>query len=464
MILAVSLPRFLTLTAGPSRSLPVRLGWTASLALRGCGQACFPFLDGEEIRAARDRAVRRMIDHAFRTVSWYREAMQRRDLRPEDIRTAGDLALLPMLDGRELQVRLEAFTSSDNPPARCLTLRSGGSTGAPRAIHHDPGALIANIAHGERDRSPVTELVGRWAGYRQLSFTPPFASGPEIQRFVGERTIRPPGVRVERLYASLFEDFAMAAARIEVERPDVVQGYGRYIGRLFREIAAKGGLRHRPRVVTYSSEPIPDADRTVIEEELGIPVLGRYQAVEALKIAFQCGAGPWMHVNEDLYPVRMVDQAGRTLPEGEVGAVVVSNLVNRATVLLNYRLGDRARLMPGPCPCGRNLPRMSLLEGREDDWVELPSGEVLHPQAVRTLFTDETDVWEYQVLQEGPARFRVDLVIAPRADHESLKRRVQSKFSQRLGSGTEVTLQPVDAIARTAGGKVRAFVRLSAED
>lgn len=447
-------------TAGRSRSLPVRLGWTAFLAVRARGQSRFPFLDPAEIRAARDLAVRRMVEHAWRTVPWYRETMRRLRLAPEDIRTAEELARLPILRGSDLQTRLASLTSAGHRPGGCLTLRSGGSTGEPRGVHHDPGALIANVAHGERDRAPVAGLVSRWAGYRQLSFVPPFASGPAIQSFIDERTLRPRGARIERRYASLFDSPESSAARIEAERPDVVHGYGSHIGRLFRTIAAQGRPRHRPKVVTYSSDALPDDDRSVIQEGLGIPVLGRYQAVEALKIAFECGAGPWMHVNEDLYPVRIVDDQGGPIPAGDMGVVVVSNLVNRATVLLNYDLGDRARMIPGPCPCGRKLARISRPEGRTDDWIALPSGEVLHPQAVRTLFTDETRVWEYRVVQEAPARFRVQAVVDPRAEREELRRRLTGKFAARLGGATEVAIEFVDALAPTPGGKARPFLRL----
>lgn len=447
------------MTVGRPRAWPVRLAWTASLAVRGRGQSRFPFVDPEEIRAARDRAVRRIVAHAWRSVPAYEEAMRDRALRPEDFRTAEDLALLPLLDSHDLQIRPDQLHSVDHPPDRGLTLRSGGSTGTPHGVSHDPGALIANVAHGERDRALVAEHVGRWAGYRQLSFAPPFASGPEIQAFVAQRTIRPHGLRIERRAASVFEDFETAAARIDRERPDVVQGYGSYIGSLFRHIATSGAVRHRPRVVTYSSDALSDANRALIEEGLGIPVLGRYQAIEALKIAFQCGAGPWMHVNEDLYPVRIVDEGGNTIADGEPGQVVISNLVNRATVLLNYRLEDRARRLPGPCPCGRTLPRMSLPEGRSDDWIALPSGEILHPLAVRTLFVDEAAVWEYQVIQETPSRFRVNLVVDPAADRHQLERRVEAKFTARLGPGTTVTLAFVGALTRTSGGKVRGFMR-----
>lgn len=448
------------MTAARSRSLPVRLGWTAFLSVRARGESRFPFLDPDEIRGARDRAVRRMVEHAWRTVPWYRETMRRLHLLPGDIPTAEDLARLPTLRGSDLQARLAELTSAAYPPRRCLTLRTGGSTGEPRAVHHEPGGLVANVAHGERDRAPVAERVARWAGYRELSFVPPFASGPAIRAYTDARTLRPPSARIEHRHASLFDALETGAARIDAERPDVVHGYGSHIGRLFRTLAADERAHHRPTVVTYSSDALNDTDRSTIQDELGIPVFGRYQAVEALKIAFECGAGPWMHVNEDLYPVRIVDAGGRTVPEGEMGAVIVSNLVNRATVLLNYDLGDRARMIPGPCPCGRSLARMSLPEGRTDDWIALPSGEVLHPQAVRTLFTDESRVREYRIVQEAPARFRVQAVLDRRVERDELRGRLARKFADRLGGDTEVSIEFVDELARTPGGKARPFVRL----
>ena len=44
--------------------------------------------------------------------------------------------------------------------------------------------------------------------------------------------------------------------------------------------------------------------------------------------------------------------------------MVISNLVNRGAVLLNYRLGDVASLSTGKCSCGRILLMLSELEGR----------------------------------------------------------------------------------------------------
>ncbi len=156
-----------------------------------------------------------------------------------------------------------------------------------------------------------------------------------------------------------------------------------------------------------------------------------------------------------------MDPRGRTLPSGKDGEVVVSNLVNRAMVILNYRLGDIASLSAGSCACGRTLPLMSYPAGRSDDWIKLPSGRRLHPQAVHTLLREESAVWQYQVIQESPLSFRLSLVAKDACDREQIRARLTAKFRQTFGEDARVEVVFVASLPRTAAGKVRPIVSLS---
>jgi len=399
-----------------------------------------------------------MVEHARDTVPAYRASMEERGLGVDDVHGADDLARLPLLGRDELGERPASFRSTAYREETCLRLRSGGSSGAPRTVLHDPEAVLANAAHGERERSIVARLTGARLGYREAVVAPPFGAAEKVQAFVRRRTLQPPGLRIERRYLSLLDPPRAVARALADFRPDVLHGFGSYLGELFRWIEEAGWHGPLPRVVTYSSDGMVERDRRAIRARFGLSVLATYQAVEAFKIGFECEAGGALHVNVDLYPVRLVDDRGDPVPDGEPGEVVVSNLVNRATVVLNYRLGDRARWIPGSCPCGRSLPRMSLPEGRADDWIVRPSGERLHPQAIRTLFTDEERaVRQYRVVQAAPLRFLVEVVAGPDADRAATERRIGEKFRRRLGEGTEAEFRWVDAVERTPGGKVRPF-------
>ena len=438
-----------------------RLRWTAYLAYHARRQAELPFR-AAAIEREQARRVSRMIAHAYQTVAHYRDALDRAGLRPHDIRTAADLARLPIIEPEDLQRDPRRFTSTAAPLSAYLHLRSGGSTGLPRSVYHDTAALFENAAHGERERSLIAGLVGKRVGYRESVIVVPDSSAQIVQEFCARQSLVPARVRIQRQYLSLFDAPDDNARRLNEFKPDVIHGYGSYLDALFGYLHATRWPFHRPKVVTYSSDGIADSVRRLISETFGVPVLGTYQAVEAFKIAFECGAG--LHVNSDLYPIRIVDQEGRTLPPGEPGEVVVSNLVNRATVLLNYRLGDLAATAPDRCPCGRALPLLAALHGRRDEWIDLPSGRTVHPMAVRRLFTHEDEIWQYQVIQESPARFRVALVAAPACDRAATRERLSAAFRTQLGPDIATDVVFCDSIARPPGGKPRVVISLRAAD
>ena len=231
-----------------------------------------------------------------------------------------------------------------------------------------------------------------------------------------------------------------------------VHSYGSHLAILFGHLARTGQSMHLPAIVTYTSDSLSPAVRALIEDRFGIPVFTTYQAVEAFKIGFECERHRGLHLNIDLYPVRVVDGTGRDLAPGASGEIIVSNLVNRGMVLLNYRLGDIVKLLPDACECGRSLPLLSYPEGRTDDLIELASGRIVHPQAIRTLFNEERTIWEYQVEQLTDAHFRVALLAAPACDRDAVGQRVVDSLAGAVGSDARIDVEFVDAIDRTVGG------------
>ena len=248
--------------------------------------------------------------------------------------------------------------------------------------------------------------------------------------------------------------------RLNEFEPDVIHAYGSYLEALFGYLSAARAPFHRPKVITYSSDGLADSVRRLITETFGIPVLGTYQAVEAFKIAFECGSG--LHVNADLYPVRIVDSDGRAVPAGETGEVVVSNLVNRATVLLNYRLGDLAAMTADPCPCGRALPRLTV------STAGATSGSTCRPAARCTRWScaacsrTSTRSGNTRSSRKSPARFRVLVVAAEACDRAATRDRLRGAFSAQLGAEVQVDVAFCDAIPRPPGGKPRVVVSLRA--
>jgi phenylacetate-CoA ligase len=422
-------------------------------------QAGFAFKPWVAVRRAQERRLARTVAHAYDTVPYYRETMRRLGLRPRDLRTTSDLARLPIVEREEVQRDPEYFVSRAQPLERYLRVRSGGSAGAPRQIFYDASSVVANGAYAERHRAIVRKLAGKRLRYREALIESPFGTTRALHEFLARHVVIPPSLAIRRLYLSLLDSPERNTAALSAFRPDVIDGYGSYLEVLLPRIHSTGRPFAWPRAIVYGSDSMSGAARRLIAESIGVPVLSAYGAVEALQIGFECEQGAGYHLNVDLVPLRIVGSHGGELPAGETGEVVVSNLINWATVLLNYRLGDVAYLQPFRCACGRSLPLMSFIEGRADDWIQTPLSEKVHPQAVRTLFTDEDGIYQYQVRQLAPGRFDVEVVVKHGIDRQALSARLTRKFADRLGPGTAVRVSFVDAVKRTPGGKVRVVSR-----
>jgi phenylacetate-coenzyme A ligase PaaK-like adenylate-forming protein len=439
-------------------SLLTRIKWTAYLARHLRGQSAFPYRSLREIERVQARRVRRMVAHAYNTVPYYRETMQRLRFDPRDFRGASDLARLPILERDQLQRDPGYFLSTELRRSPDFETASGGSTGAPRTVRWDTAAIFQNAAHSERERSIIAALVGRFSHYRESVITTPFASDRKIQNIYRERALLPSRALLQHQYLSLFDSPEKNVRLLNKFQPDIIRSYGTYLALLFSYVHATGVSFHHPKVVFYDAAELPETARQLITDTFGIHVLSAYQAIEAFKIGFECERHSGLHLNVDLYPLRIVDDTGLDVSPGENGDVVVSNLVNQATVLLNYRLGDIAHLLPEPCACGRTLPLLSFIQGRTDDWIRLSSGELIHPQAARTIFTEEPSIWQFQVVQEEADQFHV--LIVGRDDRAGIRARVTKRFAERFGHNVRMQVSFVDGIAPTPGGKVKPVVSL----
>ena len=433
-----------------------RLGWTAWLAWNAPRQGRYAFKPLETILRDQERRIRATVAHAHRSVPYYRETLDQLGIDPASFHEANDLARLPVIERAELQATPDRFVSTEGDRSHYLEFHTGGSTGAPVRVYQDRAALFRVAVCRERARVVAMRYAGKRLRARRLVISdPPNSSGVDPSHVFRSLSLVPPRIRVAKCRASIFEPPARNVETINRFRPDILVSYGSYLEALFAHLLETRMPFHRPGVVTFGSDGLSDQARRMINREFGIPVLGRYAAMEAFEIGFECEAHRGYHVNADYYAIRIVDDAGRDVPDGQTGHVLVSNFLSRGTVLLNYRLGDMATRVPGPCPCGRALPMISFLEGRSGDWLASRSGHPLHPQAVRTLLSDEDGVWSYQIVQEDFCRFVVKLVTRTDCDREVLRNRLRAKFTERFGAQTETTVEFVDSLPRTSRGKVR---------
>ena len=434
---------------------------TAIIVRHLMGQSRIPYLPEERLRKIRDARVRRIVHYAAETVPYYRDLLRELKIDPRDIRRAEDLEHLPLVTKAFVREHADLFLSTSASGKSAIPLRTSGTSGIPLTVWHDRESFLARFAYELREKAVDIHMLGRRPGYREVAIVFPGNVGSYAASWMRENTFVPYGVRVLRL--SVLEPLTQTVAAINNFRPDLLKGYGSYLEMLFKTVAARGMHMHLPRLAVYFSDQMTDKGRRLIEHDFGVPVLSRYSAVEAAKIGFECEERRGFHVHSDLTHLKIVDPAGRPAPTGEVGKVVISNLVNRGTVLINYLLGDRAALTGQLCPCGRTLPLLAALDGRSDHVIHLSSGETVPPATIWMLFEGPAhdggdDVLQYSLIQHTRDRFELRLATANRGAFERAVPRLLSRLRDVLGTVVIETVYYKGRLSLPEGGKVRTIV------
>ncbi|MBP7148063.1 MAG: phenylacetate--CoA ligase family protein [Acidobacteria bacterium] len=409
----------------------------------------------ERVRADRDRRVRAIVRYAAQHVPFYREWFRASGIDPRELRTAEDLDRLPLLDSRRYQADPRAFVADTALAREGAEFNSSGSTGTPIRIRHDRDSIVDGIAYGERERAVRAALCGRARGLRELALGRPNSTDELIRSFCDRCTWFP--LAFERMVLPATGRIDAAIEAMNAFRPDILRGFGSYSEFLFRFAHAHGIAVHRPRVLVVIGDAMSDAGIRFLEETFGIPVLGLYNAVEAFKLGFSCELRRGYHIHEDICTLRIVGADGARVAPGTVGEVVISNLTNRATVLLNYRLGDIARLAPAPCACGRALPLLDRLEGRTEDIILTADGRAVHGRSVLDAVLRVPGIVRYQLVQHEPGRFELRVIAAPERLAEISATCVPA-LRELLGPAIRVELTRHDDLPPDPSGKFRSVI------
>ena len=153
----------------------------------------------------------------------------------------------------------------------------------------------------------------------------------------------------------------------------------------------------------FGAEPWSEAMRSEINERLGIRSSDNYGLSEVMGpgVAGECRECNGLHINEDHFLVEVLDpETLEPVAPGEIGELVITTLTKEAFPVIRYRTRDLTRLLPGPCPCGRTLARMSRIMGRTDDMLIIKGVNVFPTQIEAVLFAIEGTEPHYRIIVE----------------------------------------------------------------
>ncbi|NLE94319.1 MAG: phenylacetate--CoA ligase family protein [Dehalococcoidia bacterium] len=407
----------------------------------------------ERLEELQNLRLQRLITHAYEHVPYYRQVMAQRHVTPSGIRTAADLALLPVLTREQVQQSLQSLVADNWPRKRLHAMNTSGSTGTPLRFYSTREDQIDHgYARSIRAMSWAGIMLGdRIARIGRIHYAR--TRRGRVLQSLSNRLQRCQNITVETLSDEALPQVVRHLAESHLSG---IRAYPNALALIAGFIKDNGvQMPAVPSIVTGAAQ-ILSHERRIIHEVFGGEPHSDYSSSEVLEIASECSAHQGLHVAMEDMVLEILDGEGRPLPPGAEGRIVITNLHNYGMPFIRYDIGDSGSLMEGDCPCGRNLPRISALVGRRDQFFITRSGSRVF---FGTLFLEDLALLgmrQYQLVQESLDSVVIRLVAPPEAgeaQRKDLGKKVLTMFESSLGTELGLRVEFVDHIEPTEEGK-----------
>jgi phenylacetate-coenzyme A ligase PaaK-like adenylate-forming protein len=174
----------------------------------------------------------------------------------------------------------------------------------------------------------------------------------------------------------------------------------------------------------------------------GTTVFNRYGSTELGAFAQCCEDSGWHNPAPEIQFHEVVDaDTGRRLPDGERGALAVTHIDRRGTVLIRFLVGDTVSIERTPCPhCGRNGDRVMGPVVRTKDLVKV-KGMLINPAVLLDTLQSLPLVDEIQVVVQRSDMndpFSMDELLIRLATHAPDRDTLAAQISERVRDAVRV--------------------------
>ena len=421
----------------------------------------------EELRTIQSEKLVKQVKHVYENVEYYRNLMDEKGVKPEDIKSIDDLHKLPFLTKADLRDAYPyGLLATDLK--NCVRIQStSGTTGRRVVAFYTQGDVdlweqccaraIVAAGGNDEDVCQVAYGYGLFTGGAGLNggshkvgcLTLPISSGNT------ERQIQ----FMQDLHTTIL---------------CCTPSYAAYIGETLKEMGIspdeldlKAGI--------FGAEPWTEEMRRDIEKNLGIKAYDIYGLTETSGpgVAFECEEQSGMHINEDHFLAEIIDpETGEVLPEGSKGELVFTSLDKEAFPLLRYRTRDICILSRKKCSCGRTLIKMTKPMGRSDDMMII-RGVNVFPSQIETVLIKEGYSVNYLIevdRERNTDTLDVYVELTPEQFSDTVKdlakkeKALAGAIKTMLGISPKVHLVAPKTIARSEGKAVRVIDKRKLHD
>ena len=421
----------------------------------------------EKILEIQNEKIVKQVRHVYDNVKYYRDLMDAKGVKPEDIKSVDDIKKLPFLSKEDLRIAYP-YGLLGTDLKNCVRIQSTSGTTGKRVVafytQHDIDLWEDCCARAIVAAGGTNEDVCQVCyGYGLFTGGPGLNGGSHK---VGCLTLPMSSGNTERQIQFMMD----LGATILCCTPS----YAAYLG----ESLAEAGYKpedNKLKAGIFGAEPWTEEMRRGIEKSLGIKAYDIYGLTETSGpgVSFECEEQTGMHINEDHFYAEIIDpETGEVLPEGEKGELVFTSLDKEAFPLLRYRTRDICVLSRQKCSCGRTHVKMSKPMGRSDDMMII-RGVNVFPSQIEAVLLKEGYPPNYQILVDrvnNSDTLDVNVELPPEqfsdkvSDIQAKEKSLEAAMRTMLGIGPKVHLMPPHSVERSEGKAKRVIDKRKLHD
>ncbi|WP_415888805.1 phenylacetate--CoA ligase family protein [Neptuniibacter sp. SY11_33] len=412
------------------------------------------WLNPDEIEQLQWCQAEGLIYHAAKTVPLYKDRIPSKligkSLSWELWQEIPILSRKDLIEAGDRQKSLKPLPGHE----RLNKIQSSGSTGMAITAYGTQTTGLFWQAFTLRDHIwQERDLSGKLAAIRPVNMVEPgeSSSSPNWGGVTAKLFATGPAVLM-----SSRSDIADQARWLEQENPDFLLSLPSNLRELAKYCREHNIALTKLKQVRTMGEILTADTIELSREVLGVEIVDMYSAQEVGYIALQCKEKGNYHIQSEGVLVEVLDDNNQQCRPGEVGRVVVTTLLNFGAPLIRYALGDYAEVGEC-CDCGRGLPVLNKVLGRQRNMVITPEGRCFFPSFPEKYWDPKIKQLQFQQIAEDA--MNLCLVVSEVLTNEEEKALIEC-FNNRSGYNYKFTFEYRDEIPRSKGGKYEDFVSL----
>ncbi|MBD1399348.1 phenylacetate--CoA ligase family protein [Pelovirga terrestris] len=397
--------------------------------------------------------IKKLFNHAYDTVSYYRQVFDDLGIHPKDIKNRSDVARLPVLTKDIIRSHRGELVSATFKPEQLFKLSSGGSTGEPLHFYSHLEAYekaqalfmlgLKNSGWNENER-----LISIWGN--PGDFTQKTGMKERFKKSLST-TLNLNAYQYDRDIINGWIE------QILEKKNTFIYGYVSVMQNVAEHIIENNISVTNVKGVMTSAEKLHDWQRSLIQKAFNCKAFDQYGSREVPGIASECPAGK-MH--QFLHSAYVEYLPVPDHPEN-LCKLVVTSLVNDAMPFIRYEIGDFAMPGSGQCSCGRGFPLLDMKIGRIADRFLTSRGKTIYGTFFVRQMYDIEGIKSFQFHQINPQFIRLSLIKNHNFNDAEAQKilRIESKIKQALDwDDLTIDVQYVEQIPKTIGGKHRYII------